>query len=791
MLQNPFTVHIRRRRRPNGNGAVGTAETVPEEREVDVFSIDRMPDCLTAALPALGIDGARLELACFADRDRDGRPAEVWLLASRESLWVLSGTERGGSEQRTWENQTLEQYPLTGVRHFVVEERRSTAVLLADREGETVLFASFTNSCLPSVRLFVRYIGRLEVSKPDEPLEIDPEDLPDARFCPICGMRYPDPHRRLCPRCVKKGQLFRRTWQFFSPYRGQLLLLLGSLILLTGTGILAPYLSSGFFFDEVIDTDGKFAGALLLVLFLVVATKLIRTFATMLNNWLSSKVAAEMTYSLKKTIFTAIERLSLGFFTGRQTGGLMTQVNDDSNTIYEFFCDGVPYLIVNLVQVAVLVVLLLTIQPLLAVLALLPVPVFFLLMRVMFRNERKLHARRFSGSSRLSAFLADVLSGMRVVKAFSQEGSEIRRFSGYSQALADSDRHLRVFHTCVGTVAGAVLFLGNIIAWGAGGWMVISGYGGMTYGRLLTVIAYMNMIYSPLFFFSDMMNRSADCTNALRRLYEIMDAEPDVREKPGALAPETLDGRVEFDHVSFSYNKGRRIIDDVSFTVPSGGVLGIVGHTGAGKSTLANLLMRLYDTEEGEIRIGGIPVKDLSFETVYRNIAIVSQETYLFMGTILDNIRYARPDATHEEVIEAARLAGAHDFIVNLPDGYHTRVGFGFTELSGGERQRVSVARAILKNPKILILDEATAAMDTATERRIQDALSRLIVGKTTIMIAHRLSTLRDADRLIVIEHGRVAESGTHRELLAKPDGVYHRLYTLQLQALRSAGIAE
>ena len=201
--------------------------------------------------------------------------------------------------------------------------------------------------------------------------------------------------------------------------------------------------------------------------------------------------------------------------------------------------------------------------------------------------------------------------------------------------------------------------------------------------------------------------------------------------------------------------------------------------------------MRLYDPEEGEIRIGGIPVKDLSLETVYRNIAIVSQETYLFMGTILDNIRYAKPGASYDEVIEAAKCAGAHDFIVRLPNGYHTRVGFGFQELSGGERQRISIARAILKNPKILILDEATAAMDTATERRIQEALSGLIVGKTTIMIAHRLSTLRDADELVVIEHGKVAERGTHRELLARSDGIYHRLYTLQLEALRQAGIAE
>ena len=742
-----------------------------------MFEIDPISPEALVFLAENGVFADRLELAAFADRDRDQRPAQVFLCADRSALYLADPRAR-----------VFETYPFSAFTDLSSEEQLSTGRLIAATGNGPFLLTSFTNFCKDSLLLFVKYLAVLREGKE---IEVDDRDRPEAKRCPRCGMRYPDPNRAVCPHCMEKGKIFKRFSVFLLRYRVDLVLILLSLVLLTSMSILAPYLSAGFFYDQVIDGAGRFAGEILLVLGLIVATRVLRMFANMVNNWITSKVAAKMVFDLKKTIFGAIERLSLGFFTGRQTGGLMTQVNDDSNTIYEFFCDGVPYFVINVVQVAVLVVLLFLIQPLLAALALVTVPVFFLLMRWLFRNEKMLHARRYSGSKALNGFLADVFSGMRVVKAFSKEETEIGRFSVRNRSLAESNKKLSLFNNYAWPLAGLVLTVGNMIAWGVGGYMVMVGYGGMTYGKLLTFIAYMNMIYSPLDFFTDMMNRTADCTNALSRLFEIMDAQPDVREAPDAVELDGSSGRIEFDHVCFSYQKGRRVIDDVSFTVEDGGVLGIVGHTGAGKSTLANLLMRLYDVESGEIRVGGHPVKELTMRSLYRNVAIVSQETYLFMGTILENIRYAKPEASFGEVVEAAKMAGAHDFIMRLPDAYQTRIGSGFQELSGGERQRVSIARAILKDPKILILDEATAAMDTATERRIQEALAKLTKGKTTIMIAHRLSTLRDADQLVVIEHGRVAEAGTQAELLARENGVYKRLYTLQEEALKSAGVLE
>ncbi len=775
--------------------------------------LDRIPREVYASLEEKGVSLDEILLSVYCDRDTQMMPRDTYLFATKDTLTVLGGvmalqvekpSKRKKEMVRTWSECEYRTYPITKLHGFSVEELLSSGRLIAKetvkipddekeeaeaQEGETpVLLACFTNFCKESVLIFSKYAEQIASGK--EP-RIDPQDERDARYCPKCGMRYPDANRPVCPHCMEKGKLFLRFSKFFLRYRWYLVLLVLSLLLMTGAGILVPYLSSGFFYDEVIYGSGAFAGELILALVMIISVRLFRVLATVLNSYAAAIIAPKVIYDLKKTIFSSVKRLSLRFFTSRQTGGLMTQINEDSNTIYTFFCDGLPYMMVNVMQVIVVSVLMFYISPLLAVLTLLILPAFFFAMRWIFRRQRHLHAKRYVSSGQMNGLLADVFSGIRVVKAFSREQAEIERFSVSSERLAENDKRLALFGNYAWPAAGLILTVGNILAWGIGGRMVIDGGFGLTYGLLLTFVAYMNMVFEPMRSFVDFVSRSADCSNSIQRLFEIMDAHSDVSEREDALSPEPLGGSVEFREVSFSYQKGRKVIDKVSFSVEEGKILGIVGHTGAGKSTLANLLMRLYDADEGEILVGGHPIKELSFESLHKNVAVVSQETYLFMGTILENIRYAKPDASLEEVVAAAKYAGAHDFIMKMPDAYNTRVGFGYQDLSGGERQRVSIARAILKNPAILILDEATAAMDTQTERRIQEALGELVKGKTTIMIAHRLSTLRDADELVVIEHGKVAERGTHRTLLEKEDGIYKKLYTLQEEALKSAGIRE
>ena len=647
-----------------------------------------------------------------------------------------------------------------------------------------------TNFCKWNANAFVKYLGKIksdEIETAD--FTVDKEDDPKEICCPKCGMRYPDRNRKICPKCMEKGKLFSRFSTLLLKYKFELFILFASLAVITGAGVLTPYFSKGFFFEKVLEKDGSLYGEVLLAVGIVVATQALSHIADMINGYISTKIAAKIVYDLKNTIFGAIEKLSMSFFASRQTGGLMTQVNDDSNTIYGFFCDGMPYFLINIVQVAVLCVILFIMNPLLAAFSLVTIPIFFIALRRTFNPSKKLHARQYAGVRIMNSQLSDVLSGIRVVKAFSKENEETYRFEKSNKRAAMGNKRLALFNNYTFPYVGYILYLGNIISLGVGGYMVMKGT--FSYGELITFTAYINMIYSPMFFFSHMFDWYASCSNSLQRLYEIYDTVPDITEKEDCVSPEKIEGEVEFKNVDFSYNKSRKIIDDVSFTADAEKILGIVGSSGAGKSTLANLIIRLYDCDEGEIYIDGINVKDLSFKSHYENIAIVSQETYLFIGSVLDNIRYAKPDATFEEVIFASKCAGAHDFIMRLPDGYNTRIGFGNKDLSGGERQRISIARAILKDPKILILDEATAAMDTKTEKIIQNALSTLTKGKTTIMIAHRLSTLRDADKLIVIDKGKVAEEGTHKQLLEMEDGIYNKLYTLQLEALKNAGIAE
>lgn len=762
-----------------------------------MVTFGKIPLYVLKILEEKGVKADEIFISTYCDMDCNHNFCDTFVAATKEQLFVLSGREKltpkakGKGLESSFSVVCFNEFKVADLESVFVEELISSARLCVKTMcGEVSLICGMSNFCKGNAQAFIKYFGKIKSGDIVSPqFEIEPEDDPKEICCPKCGTRYPDHNRKICPKCMEKGKLFTRFGALLLKYKKELFILFASLSVITAAGVLTPYFSKGFFFENVLSVDGSIYGQVLLAVSIVAATQALSHVADMINGYISTKIAAKIVYDLKNTIFGAIEKLSMSFFSSRQTGGLMTQVNDDSNTIYGFFCDGMPYFLINIVQVAVLCVILFIMNPLLAALSLITIPIFFIALRRTFNPSKKLHARQYSGVRSMNSQLSDVLGGIRVVKAFSRENEETYRFEKSNKRAAQGKKKLALFNNYTYPYVGYILYLGNIVALGVGGYMVMKGT--FSYGELITFTAYINMIYSPMFFFSHMFDWYASCSNSLQRLYEIYDTVPDVTEKQDCISPEKVEGLVEFRGVDFGYNKSKKIIDNVTFTAPAGKILGIVGHTGAGKSTIANLIIRLYDCDNGGIFIDGINVKDLSFKSLYENIAIVSQETYLFIGSILDNIKYAKPDATYEEVIFASKCAGAHDFIMRLPDGYNSQIGFGHKDLSGGERQRISIARAILRDPKILILDEATAAMDTKTEKIIQNALATLTKGKTTIMIAHRLSTLRDADKLIVIDKGKVAEEGTHKELLKLEDGIYNKLYTLQAEALKNAGITE
>lgn len=520
--------------------------------------------------------------------------------------------------------------------------------------------------------------------------------------------------------------------------------------------------------------SGVYVYAVVAVIFLMA---LLSLGIQIITNRANAHMSTRVTKNMKNDIFKAMSALSLSYFNQNPTGRLITRVNYDAVKIRNFYIGGVPYLIVNVLNFVGLTAFLFSINVKLTLIVFIPIPVIILIFRIMLPKLWRTYSRQWRRSSALNSMLGDVLNGARVVKAFAKEADETHRFSKYTERLCEANLKVNIITLAIFPVVSLLIGMTSQAIWGFGGINVMGGT--MTYGQLATYLGYLGMIFGPLDFFSTFTNLITDTINSAQRMFEILDMVPEIADSKNPAEPEKLEGNIKFDRVCFHYAPNRPILDNVSFEIHKGDHVGLVGHTGSGKSTVANLITRMYDVISGSVSIDGINVKDIKTSVLRKNIAVVSQEVFIFGGTIADNIRYAKPDATMDEVIAAAKAANAHDFIMRLPEGYETMVGIGSRSLSGGERQRVSIARALLLSPSILILDEATAAMDNETEKQIRDAIDQLVVGRTTISIAHRLSTLKNCNYIMAIEHGELAEMGTAEELMKKK-GVYYNLYTLQ-----------
>ncbi len=489
-------------------------------------------------------------------------------------------------------------------------------------------------------------------------------------------------------------------------------------------------------------------------------------------------LGAKLMHDIRGHLYRALQRLSLSFYDQEHSGHIMSRVNEDTNVLRNFVATGFQQVIVDVLTILVLSVVMISFHWQLALFTLLPMPVIAFGTFVFARKARGIYRRIRRKAANLLKTVQETVSGVYVVKSFAQEDREIAAFGVDNRAHRDttveSVRLLSIFQPSMVFLTG----IGMLIIYSYGSWLVVDGT--LSVGVLVMFNAFLAQFYAPVQQLSHLTDTFQRAAVSAERIFNIVDAPTEVEDSDQAVPLTEVRGEISIEHLDFVYEKGERVLHNINLQVRPGEVIGLVGATGAGKSTMVKLLARFYDPSAGRILLDGWDLRQLQMRSLRRNIGMVLQETFLFTGSLRDNISYANPEAGLDDIVAAARAANAHDFIMNLPDAYDTLVGERGVGLSGGEKQRISIARAILKNPAILILDEATSSVDTATEAMIQEALERLMRGRTAFVIAHRLSTLQNADRLVVLEQGKIAEVGTHQELLSKPDGIYRNLVEIQ-----------
>lgn len=658
----------------------------------------------------------------------------------------------------------------------------ATLELMDDSSGTPTQLAAWRYTLeqnVTALRLIEKFDKQLEIVVTGRPLEVE-----EIVACPTCKALL-EPGQEECPICTRElhtppstWTLFR-LWRFARPYRWKLLT--GFLLMLASTGasLIPPYLTMPLTNDVLLPfTKGRpmnwglagwYLGILLGASVLAWALGWARTYILAL-------VSERIGRDLRTTTYKHLMGLSLEYFGGKRTGDLIARIGNETDRINIFLSLDLLTFASDVLMIAMTAVIMFSVDPWLAAATLLPLPVIAWMIYFVREKLRTGFERIDRVWAEVTNVLADTIPGIRVVKAFAQEQREADRFFEANQRnLSMNDRLNKTWSLFSPTVT-LLTEVGLLVVWGFGIWQIAHGQSDL--GALSAFLAYSIRFYTRLDSMSRIVSATQRAASSTKRIFDILDHVSSVPEpaKPRPLPQVT--GQISLRDVGFRYGN-RSVIRNLDLDIRPGEMIGLVGHSGSGKSTLVNLICRFYDVTQGSVRIDDTDIRSVAVADYRSNIGLVLQEPFLFFGTIADNIAYGKPDATREEIVAAARAAHAHEFILRLPQGYDSLVGERGQGLSGGERQRISIARALLINPRILILDEATSAVDTETEKEIQKALDNLVLGRTTIAIAHRLSTLRKADRLVVMDRGQIVEIGNHDDLMAR-EGHYYRLYQAQ-----------
>jgi ATP-binding cassette subfamily B protein len=560
-------------------------------------------------------------------------------------------------------------------------------------------------------------------------------------------------------------------WQLTRPYRGRTGLSVISLLTATATALAPPYLAK-YALDDAVNGHGS--SRLVLVVSIFVAAGLANWGMTYVETYLTGWVGERILADLRVRLFAHLQRLSLGFYERNRAGVLISRLTNDVEAIDQLVTDGVTSLVQNSLTLLGTAIILFVLDWRLALATCSVIPLMGAATAIFRTRSARAYAAVRERLGLVTATLAEDIAGMRIVQAFTREQPAFENFRKVALHYRDANMQTIVLNGIYFPVVDLLSTVALAVVLAYGGYLYFGG--SITLGTLFAFMLYVQNFFDPVQQLSQLYNTFLSATAALDKIVGVLDEEPEVIDRPDARDLAQIDGRVAFEGVRFTYGRGDEVLHGIDLDVPAGTTVALVGHTGAGKSTIAKLLARFYEPTHGRITIDGVGINDVTQASLRRQLGVVPQEGFLFAGTVAENIAFGRPDASAEEIVSAARLVGAHDFILRLEGGYETQLGERGSRLSLGQRQLVAFSRALLADPRILILDEATSSVDIGTEQRIEQALRVLLAERTAFIIAHRLSTIRDADLIVVLEHGRVIEQGSHDELLEKR-GLYTSLY--------------